>query len=195
MRACGSVAHSEAALTVLEVEAATLRRFWPHTNLHVKDAILRSESNAANVKHNLGRHEEALQSRRAVCAGYRSLHGESHESTISAGNCLTESLISLGLFAEAKKCAREQHAAARSLSEKDQERMMAAIRLGESLIKDPAAAYADATEAVALYEYAAKKSRVFLGPGHPTAAIAARNLAALRDYLAAHGPQSPAWTR
>ena len=52
--ACGSVAHSEAALTVLEVEAATLRRFWPHTNLHVKDAILRSESNAATVKHNLG---------------------------------------------------------------------------------------------------------------------------------------------
>ena len=74
----------EAGLSVLEVQFATLQRYFPQEI----ESIMSARTNIARLCDDLGRDKLALRLKREQYAGELALHGPSHEATLIAGNNL-----------------------------------------------------------------------------------------------------------
>ena len=137
----------------------------------------------------LGRKEEALQQKRAIFAESSALLGRTHPDVLLNGNNLSQSLVSNGHFAEARRHAREHLAVTRLAVGKNHRLAIdATSRLGEALCKDPERTYADAIELEALSVDTAEASRLTYGPRHPDTLKAYANVESSRALLARLSP-------
>ena len=169
-----------AAVRVLKVRLATIRRFWPMA----RQEIIGTESTLANALHGLGRKDEALHLRRSVYADQLAFCGPDHENTILEANNVVVALVIKGLVAEAKQLARKTYGdACRVLGDKHAERIRATEVFARCLYSDPTARQADVLEAEALLASALATARHALGPQHPITVKLVENLGRVRHRL------------
>ena len=107
--ALGSNGRPEEALPVLETRLALNRRHWSHD----QKSILAIQDNLTNCLQLLGRHDEALATRRQVYTTSVETLGASHRSTICSALNLSVSLVNAQLFNDSKSFLRDQLPVAR----------------------------------------------------------------------------------
>jgi len=155
--------HHEDALTVMEAELSTLRRYGASER-----SMLAVQGNLATTYNSLGRVEDASRIEKDVYSAGLKLNGEEHESTLRSANNYADSLVNLERFEEARSVLRKTTSVARRvLGEGDQLTLKMRWVYAMALYKDDSASLDDLREAVTILEDTERTTRRVFGGAHP----------------------------
>ena len=142
-----------------------------------------TQGNLANVYQALGRYEEALSTTREIYAGFKSLYGSCHSSTLLGAFNLGLALNKRGKYAETKSLLHGSISdAQRTLG--DNHKLTLDLR---SVLADTLACLGDIDNlraAVAMREDVYKRTRQIFGALHPKTQRRQRSLEVFRAALA-----------
>ena len=159
---------------MMEAELSTLLRLGASV-----DSVLMVKGNLAATYQNLGRHGEALRMLREVHAARSRLLGPRHGDTLLAASNLSDELVTIQLWAEAKQFLREQiPLALEALGPDDAETLKMRGRYALVLGNE-----GKHTEAVAITEDVVRRCRRIFGNDHPLTAAAQGALGQSWDLL------------
>ena len=170
----------DAALSVLRIELEELRRFWPRDT----EAKLAAMTNIAGCYTQMHRDDKALRIYRTTHAGYSDFFGPTHQRSLEISSNLCASLIDNGLFAEAKKLARDELCVVRrTMGERHVLSIDYKFCLASALYRDPDALRADVIEGEALLVDAKAMASRVLGGQHPRTLNIGSHLEFARRHL------------
>ena len=177
----------EDALTVREAELSITRRFWASEH-----DILAVQNNLAATYYKLGHLDKALSMERDIYSGHLKLNGDSHMSTLGAGNNYAVSLIRLNRFEEAKSLLRKTTPVSQcALGENHDLTLRMMWAYGRAIYNDPGATLDDLREAVATFEETERIARRVFGGAHPLTEGIEMHLRDARAVLRARETPSP----
>ena len=170
----------QTALAVFEAKLDMQRRLWPSRD------VLRVETNIAECYAALGRHEEAINRRRAIYDKCLAKDGPTGERVIVYGLELARSLVGDYFFAEAKTFLRDLIPKAESVfGNQDHDTLILQVLYAEAVHKDADSSLDEQREAIAMLEDSHRIARQVYGASHPRCEDAEQTLESARKRLSA----------
>jgi len=171
------------ALSVREVELSTMQRVGAP-----EEHMLAVHGNLASAYRILGRFEQALQMQRYVYSRSLALYGEEHRDTLVPANSVSNLLVDMRRYEEAKSLLRRTMPVARRIiGENDETTIRLTWQYGQILHRNDATQQTTLDEiraSVAMLGKLARTARRVLGGAHPVVAGIEESLGQSRAALA-----------